>query len=173
MTTERQRPEIRPNILENPVHFVSRVSDVRLNNTPKEIEDFKSWLLDQWAQIDSRISQKDFELIIRPYNGRPRGFARNLRVSDKIHLTERDGSPGVELRYGRWLRLSPDNKGEHMMRMQFTAESKAKRDLVDVFIEDQSVDVDSEGKPFAKRKGFKIKVSPDLTIRELAEHESF
>ena len=179
MTTEIQRPENQPNILEDPIVFVSRVNDVRLNNNPQETKEFKSWLLAQWVQIDSRISQIDFELIIRPYNQRPKGIARNLRVSDRIHLSEWDlneevfGGPRVELSYGSFLTLSPDNKGEHMTRMGFISESKAKRDLIDVFIEDRSIDVDSEGKPFVKRKGFAIKVSPDLTIRELAENESF
>lgn len=179
MLTERLISKNQPDILEDPVAFIGKVNDARVNNNPQETEDFKSWLLDQWTQIDSRISQTDFELVIRPYNQRPRGTARNVTLSDKIHLSEWSlneevfGGPRVELRYREFLLLSPENKGEHRARIEFKTESKAKRNLTNVFVEDRSVDVDSEGKPFTKRKGFAIKISPDLTIRELAEHETF
>lgn len=181
MAPETLGPGNLPGILEDPLFFIRHVGDnIRSNSDPKVQSEFKEWLLNQWGKIDSRISTVSYKWAVRPHNKRPRDLERGVKVSDRISVTEpllnEDvfGGPRVEIHYDDdALILSPESKGKHMARMSFRAHSKETRGLDTVFIEDKSVDVDPEGKPFLKRVGFLINVSPTFNVRELRANESF
>lgn len=181
MVAEKLGPKNYPDILDNPLAFIDQVKDISSNNDLKAQSEFKEWLLDQWTKIDSQISQASYERVLRPYNNRLKSITKTVKISDKVSLSESllseeaFGGPRVEIYSGDNSLgiLSPENKGKHQARMSFRADSKATRNLTTVFIENTSVDLDSEGKAFLKRIGFEIKVSPTFSVRELHPSEGF
>lgn len=165
MTAEKLRSENYPNILEDPVAFVHRVEELRLNKDPADQSAFKESMLDQWTKINLEISKTPYQDITRP-NGRSRGLARIVTFSDLSSLTQWDTNEDalvnrtVEFLYASPSSLSPDNKNRHTIRISFISDPRPNRGLDKVFIEDQFLGVNPESKPFVKLSRLVINISP-------------